>query len=50
VKGSYRKRHFASLDWSGPEGEALPSDWPRSIDLSAVSVSMGLQIRYDKKK
>ena len=44
IEPSYRFRYFPSLSWTLPEGvEALPAGWPRALDLSGPSVSVGYQ-------
>lgn len=44
VEPTYRFRHFPSLEWTLPDGVgALPAGWPRSLDLSGPSVSVGYQ-------
>lgn len=44
LEPTYRFRHFPSVEWTLPESvEALPAGWPRSLDLSGPSVSVGYQ-------
>lgn len=44
VEPSYRVRYFPSIDWTLPDGvEALPEGWPRSLNLSGPSLSVGYQ-------
>lgn len=44
LEPSYRIRYFPSLDWSFPDGvDALPEGWPRSLELSGPSLSLGYQ-------
>lgn len=42
VEAAYRNRNFRSLHWGLPSG-VLPAGWPRSVDLSALLVSVGYQ-------
>ena len=44
VEPTYRFRYFPSVEWTLPEGvDALPGGWPRSLNLSGPSVSLGYQ-------
>lgn len=44
LEGSFRNRNFRSVRWDLPSGvEAVPVGWPRSVDLSALMVSVGYQ-------
>lgn len=46
VEGAYRVRDFRSLDWRLPgDSTVLPANWPRSLDLSAVTLSIGYHIK-----
>lgn len=44
AEGAWRSRRFSSVQWDGPD-EAIPAGWPRSVDLSGYSLSLGLQVR-----
>jgi opacity protein-like surface antigen len=48
VEGAYRVRRFESVTWELPEsaGERLPSNWPRSLDASGWTLSLGWQFRF----
>jgi len=51
LEGSYRIRNFPSLDWELPgEATALPSEFPRSIDLSGWSLRLGYQFSIGNDK
>lgn len=44
IEPTYRFRYFPSVEWTLPDGvEAVPSGWPRSLNLSGPSVSVGYQ-------
>lgn len=50
VEPTYRVRYFPSVEWTFPEGvDALPRDWPRSLNLSGPSVSVGYQFSLPEK-
>jgi hypothetical protein len=44
---SHRWRRFASLDYTLTDGDTgrIPADWPRELDLSGVTLSLGLQFQ-----
>ncbi len=44
---SYRRRNFASLDWSAA---ILPAGWPRTLNLSGVQLSFGWQIPVSERR
>jgi hypothetical protein len=48
AEGGWRVRRFPSVEWTPQGEEALPSEWPRSLDLSGWFVSLGLQLRLDE--
>lgn len=44
IEPTYRFRYFPSVEWTLPEGvDALPAGWPRGLNLSGPSVSVGYQ-------
>ncbi len=44
VEPTYRFRYFPSVEWTLPDGvKTLPAGWPRSLNLSGPSVSVGYQ-------
>jgi hypothetical protein len=45
VELSATHRRFDSLNWSIPGTPVLPEGWPRSLDLSALEVTVGWQFR-----
>jgi hypothetical protein len=46
AEASYRRRSFASLDWSFPGGvSTLPAGWPRALNLSGVQFSWAGRFR-----
>ena len=45
VEGGYRSRDFHSVRWSSRAEEALPLEWPRSLDFSGPIVSVGWQVQ-----
>jgi hypothetical protein len=47
-EGGWRVRRFPSVEWTPQGEEALPSAWPRSLDLSGWFVSLGVQLRLDE--
>jgi hypothetical protein len=54
---AYRVRDFRSVDWkfpsntsTAPGGSTVPPGWPRGIDLSAVTLSVGYQLSLPKEK
>lgn len=49
AEGNYRRRRFASLDWSFPGDSQLPEDWPRSLNLSGFGVSIGVQFALEEE-
>ncbi len=44
VEGAYAWRTFPSVEWSLPDGGALPTAFPRSLNFTGPSASVGLQI------
>ncbi|HEX8358991.1 MAG TPA: hypothetical protein VF613_02660 [Longimicrobium sp.] len=53
VEGAYRVRHFESVTWDLPDaaGERLPANWPRSLDATGWTLSLGWQFEFrDPKK
>ncbi|HEX2081695.1 MAG TPA: hypothetical protein VHG08_28585 [Longimicrobium sp.] len=44
AEAAWRSREFSSVQWDGPD-EAIPTGWPRSLDMSGYSLSLGLQVR-----
>jgi hypothetical protein len=52
VEGAYRVRRFESVTWDLPAAaeERLPAGWPRSLDASGWTMSLGWQFRFDRKK
>jgi hypothetical protein len=51
LEGSYRFRNFPSLDYTTPEGvEAIPSAFPRSMDLSGFTLRAGYQFSIASTK
>lgn len=44
AEAAWRSRKFSSVQWDGPD-DALPAGWPRSLDLSGYSLSLGLQVQ-----
>lgn len=51
VEGSYRIRNFPSLEWTLPgDATVVPSEFPRSIDLSGWSLRAGYQFSIGKDK
>ena len=45
AEGTRLDRRFASIDYGAPDGEAVPLDWPRTLDLSGWVLSYGVQVR-----
>lgn len=44
IEPTYRFRYFPSVEWTLPDGvDALPEGWPRGLNLSGPSVSVGYQ-------
>lgn len=43
AEGNYRRRRFTSLDWGFPGDNQLPTDWPRTLNLSGFGFSVGMQ-------
>lgn len=52
VEGSYRRRRFASLDWTLPSAakEKVPDGWPRTLDLSGWGMAIGWQFDVGERK
>lgn len=48
VEGAYRVRRFESITWELPDAaeERLPANWPRSLDASGWTLSLGWQFRF----
>lgn len=48
VEGVYRVRRFESITWELPEAaeERLPPNWPRSLDATGWTLSVGWQFRF----
>jgi hypothetical protein len=44
AEAAWRSRKFSSVQWDGPD-DAIPAGWPRSLDLSGYSLSLGLQVQ-----
>jgi hypothetical protein len=48
VEGGYRFRNFHSVTWTPTdEADALPPEWPRSLDFSGPFLSLGWQLQLD---
>lgn len=45
VEGGYRSRDFHSVRWESRGDEALPLEWPRSLDFSGPVLSVGWQVQ-----
>jgi len=51
IEPGYWFRRFPSLNWTLPGGvEGLPPEWPRALNLSGPSVSVGYQFAIPKPK
>lgn len=49
VEGGYRFRNFHSVRWTPTDdADALPAEWPRSLDFSGPFLSLGWQLQLDK--
>lgn len=50
IEASYRWRRFSSLDYaSGTDTDTL-RDWPRSLDLSGIHLSIGMQVHLKSER
>ncbi|MBW3571391.1 MAG: hypothetical protein KY467_09810 [Gemmatimonadetes bacterium] len=47
-EAGWRVRRFPSVKWTPRGEEALPPEWPRSLDFSGWFLSLGLQLRLDR--
>ncbi|HMB93730.1 MAG TPA: hypothetical protein VKP65_22955 [Rhodothermales bacterium] len=50
LEGNYRRRRFASLDWDFPGDSQLPTDWPRTLNLSGFGLSAGVQFALEEER
>jgi hypothetical protein len=49
VEGGWRYRNFHSVTWRPTdEDDALPEEWPRSLDFSGPFLSLGWQLQLDR--
>ncbi len=48
VEGGYLLRRFSSIEWKPTSGNSLPRGLPRSLDLSGLTWSAGVQVGIPK--
>jgi hypothetical protein len=48
-EGSYRLRRFPTIEWSPASAQALPPEWPRSLDFSGPLFNLGWQFSVGRE-